>query len=95
MCTTMGGNTVLPRSGSESVRPEVTAVRAVITSRSTTRLPAERAVMSSPSRIGTPEEISVPSVRVNRATATLRMSMPTTGIFRRNASITLLPWSVA
>jgi hypothetical protein len=41
-----------------------------MTVRSTTRLPAERAVMSRPSRIGTPEEMSVPSVRVKRATAT-------------------------
>src|SRR5574337_656301 len=31
--------------------------------------------VSSPSRIGTPEEISVPSVRVNRATAILRIRM--------------------
>ena len=91
MCTTMGGNTRLPRSGSESVRPDVTAVRACITSRSTTRLPAERAVIRSPSRMGTPEEISVPSVRVKRATETFRISMPMTGTLSRKASITLLP----
>src|SRR5436305_1409487 len=62
MCTTIGGNTVLPFSGSDSVRPEVTAVRACITVASTTRLPADRAVMRSPSRMGTPDEMSVPSV---------------------------------
>ena len=95
MCTTIGGNTVLPFSGSDSVRPVVTAARACITVASTTRLPADRAVMSSPSRIGTPDEMSVPSVRVNRATATLRISIPMTGTFKRNASMTLLPWSVA
>ena len=44
--------------------------------------------------MGTPEEIRVPSVRVKRATATLRISMPTTGTFSRKVSMTMLPWSV-
>ena len=35
--------------------------------------------MSSASRIGTPDESIVPSVRVKRATATLRSSGPMTG----------------
>ncbi len=52
-----------------------------------TRLPAVFAQMSSASRIGTPDEISVPSVRVKRATATLRSSEPKTGIFRKIASV--------
>ena len=48
---------------------------------SMTALPAVRAVMSSPSRIGTPDDSSVDSVRQNRATAILRMIMPRIGIF--------------
>ncbi len=44
-------------------------------------LPAVRAVMSRPSRIGTPEDISVESVRQKRATATLRTMLPRIGIF--------------
>ena len=48
-------------------------------------LPAVRAVMSSPSRIGTPEDSSVDSVRQNRATATLRRMLPRIGIFSSDA----------
>ena len=47
----------------------------------TITLPAVCAVISSPSRIGTPEEIRVPSVRVKRATAPFRSTSPSTGIF--------------
>ena len=54
---------------------------------STTALPEVRAVMSKPSRIGTPLEISVPSVRVKRATAILRISIPISGSFNRMVSI--------
>ena len=43
---------------------------------STTALPQVEAVMSSPSRIGTPDAMSVPSVRQNRATAIFRRSGP-------------------
>ncbi len=39
-------------------------------------LPADLATISSASRMGTPEESMVPSVRVKRATATLRTSGP-------------------
>ena len=53
---------------------------------STTELPAVLATTSRASRIGTPEEIIVPSVRVNRATATLRMSGPNTGVRMTKAS---------
>src|SRR5438034_10090318 len=88
MCTTIGGKTGVAFSGSDSVPPAVTCWRACITAFSTTRLPAERAVMSRPSRMGTPEEIRVPSVRVKRATATLRISMPMTGTFSAKVSIT-------
>ena len=44
-----------------------------------TRLPAVLAVISRPSRIETPELISVPSVRVKRDTADLRSTSPSTG----------------
>ena len=44
-------------------------------------LPAVFAVISRPSRIGTPELISVDSVRQKRATAILRMMLPSTGSF--------------
>ena len=50
-------------------------------------LPAVRAVMSRPSRIGTPEDSSVDSVRQKRATATLRRMLPRIGVFSRIASI--------
>jgi hypothetical protein len=46
------------------------------------------------SRIGTPEETSVPSVRVKRATAAFRMSGPKTGMRRRSRSMTTCPCSV-
>jgi hypothetical protein len=51
--------------------------------------------MSRPSRIGTPELISVDSVRQNRATAILRMMLPRIGIFSTIASTTRRPLSVA
>ena len=42
-------------------------------------LPDVFAVMSRPSRIGTPEQISVDSVRQNRATATFLKMTPSSG----------------
>ena len=90
----MGGKTGELRSGSARVRPPLTAARACITAFSTTRLPAERAVIRSDSRMGTPDEISVPRVRVKRATATLRMSIPMIGTFSISASMAMLPRSV-
>ena len=56
-------------SGSAIVLPWLIESRVSITASSITLFPAVRAVMSRPLRIGTPEEISVPSVRVKRATA--------------------------
>ena len=50
-------------------------------------LPAVLAVISRPSRIGTPELISVASVRQKRATAILRMMLPSTGIFSSDLSM--------
>ncbi len=58
-------------------------------------LPAVRAVMSRPSRIGTPDAISVDSVRQNRATAIFRRMGPRIGIFSVIASTTRRPFSVA
>src|SRR6266403_1977473 len=59
---TMGGNTLLSASGSAMVRPLEMLVRAVKIARSTTLLPAVRAVMLSASSIGTPDETSVQRV---------------------------------
>ena len=67
-------------SGSIMDLPSEIATRARCTSRSTTLLPEVRAQMKSASRIGTPELNMVPRVRVNFATATLRMMSPNTGI---------------
>ena len=47
--------------------------------------------MISASRIGTPAEISVPSVRVNRAMVVFSTSWPITGIFSRIRSKTTPP----
>ena len=90
----MGGNTVEVFRGSVIVPPAVTTARVVSTAFSTTLLPAVRAVIRRPSRMGTPEEMSVPRVRVNRATATFRIRTPNTGSLSRSASITICPASV-
>ena len=63
------------------VRPSSMAFRTFIKASSSTALPEVRAVMLRPSRMGTPEVISVPSVRVKRATAIFRNSRPITGSF--------------
>ncbi len=90
---TIGGKTPEAFSGSASVLPAVTAARHCMTAFSTTLLPAVRAVMRRPSRIGTPEDTRVPRVRVKRATATLRISVPMTGSLRRRASMMDRPFS--
>ena len=59
------------------------AARVRISARSRTMLPDVFAQISRPSRIGTPLEIMVPRVRVNRATATFRNSEPKTGAFKK------------
>ena len=87
ICTTMLGKTPLSFSGSTMVRPSSTALRTFIKDCSSTALPEVRAVIASPSRMGTPEVIRVPSVRVKRATAILRNSMPTTGRFSIKRSV--------
>ena len=63
------------------VRPSSMALRTFISASSSTALPEVRAVMLKPSRIGTPEVISVPRVRVKRATAILRSRIPRIGSF--------------
>ena len=66
-------------------------LRVTMTASSTIELPAVFAVISRPSRIGTPELISVDRVRQKRATAILRMMMPRIGIFSMIASTTRRP----
>src|SRR5207237_961412 len=81
ICVTMFGNTPDSRSGSTMVRPSSIAFRTFIRASSSTALPDVRAVMLNPSRIGTPEVIRVPRVRVNRATAILHRSAQLHGFF--------------
>ena len=81
ICTTIGGNTAVSFSGCAIVSPRSMLLRVVRIASSTIALPAVRAVMSSASRIDTPEASSVDSVRQKRATAILRISMPRMGSF--------------
>src|SRR5438874_2380848 len=91
---TMGGKTLLSMSGSAIVCPLEMLCRAFMMACSTTLLPAVRAVMVSASRMGTPEETSVPRVRVKRATADFRMRGPKIGTRSRARSIATWPCSV-
>src|ERR1700747_1315599 len=91
ICVTMPGNTCESFSGSVSDLPSSSDVRTLTNACSTTALPAVLAVMSKPSRIGTPLEIKVPSVRVKRATAIFLIRMPSTGSFNMIESSTSLP----
>ena len=59
--------------------PSEIFARAYMIASSMTTLPAVLATISSASRIGTPDESSVPSVRVKRATAILRSTGPMIG----------------
>ena len=85
ICTTIGGKTFVSASGSAMFLPSEIFARTYMMPSSMILLPAVFATMSSASRIGTPEESIVPSVRVKRATATLRTSGPKTGILSTNA----------
>src|SRR5213594_2209315 len=91
ICVTIPGNTSLSFNGSvrdlPSSRDFLTCCKAL----STTALPAVLAVMSSPSRMGTPLDINVPRVLVNRATAIFLINMPSTGSFRTMVSSTRRP----
>ena len=77
------------------VSPPAIDVRDSMMASEITRLPAVFAVISSPSRIETPDPIRVPNVRVNRETADLRSTSPSTGILSISLSIASLPLLVA
>src|SRR6185295_18153028 len=87
----MGGKTFDFCSGAAIVSPPAIDARDSITALWMTMLPAVRAVISSPSRIETPDEINVPSVRVNRETADLRSRSPSTGMLSISLAICSLP----
>ena len=91
---TIGGNTLDLASGAEIVSPPAIEARDSITALWITMLPAVRAVISRPSRMDTPDEIRVPSVRVNRDTADLRSTSPSTGSLRSRESICRRPAAV-
>src|SRR6266496_4048390 len=86
---TMGGKTFDFWSGAAIVSPPAIEARDSITALWMTMLPAVRAVISRPSRIDTPDEMSVPRVRVKRDTADFRSRSPSTG----RLSISLSIWS--
>src|SRR6266516_1708669 len=86
ICVTMPGNTSASFKGSVSDLPSSSDFLTCCKAFSTTALPAVLAVMSRPSRMGTPLEISVPSVRVKRATPIFLIRMPTIGSFRTMVS---------
>jgi hypothetical protein len=92
---TMGGNTCDFSSGAAMVSPPAIDCRDSITASWITMLPAVLAVISRPSRIETPEEIRVPSVRVKRDTADFRRMSPSTGAFSSMPSIWRRPPEVA
>ena len=91
ICTTILGKTPVSRSGSTIVRPVSMALRTLKMAFSTTALPEVRAVMSMASSMGTPLVISVPSVRVKRATAIFLIKFPSTGSFRIRVSTVIRP----
>ena len=91
----MPGNTPVSFSGAEMVSPRSMLLRVTWMASSMMALPDVRAVMSRPSRIGTPDAISVDSVRQNRATAILRRIAPRIGTFSSIPSTTRRPFSVA
>ncbi len=95
ICVTIGGNTAVSLSGTAIVSPRSMLLRVTMIASSTIALPEVFAVISSPSRIGTPELMSVDSVRQKRATAIFRMMLPSTGIFSDTRSIVRRPLSVA
>ena len=84
---TIGGNTFDFWSGPAIVSPPAIDARDSITALWITMFPAVRAVISRPSRIDTPDEMRVPSVRVKRDTADLRITSPSTG--RRSSSLSI------
>src|SRR6188474_1453141 len=63
ICTTIGGKTSVSPRGSLMVLPSSTDLRVAMMASSMMELPAVRAVICRPSRMGTPEEVNVESVR--------------------------------
>src|SRR5260370_32581735 len=91
---TIGGNTFDLASGAAIVSPPAIEARDSMTALWITMFPAVRAVISRPSRIDTPDEIRVPSVRVKRDTAALRSTSPRMGVLRSSESICSRPGAV-
>ena len=56
-----------------------------------TLLPAVRAVISRPCRMGTPEPMNVPRVRVKRDTDPFRTTLPMMGTLRNSLSVSSSP----
>ena len=94
ICVTIGGKTAVSFSGTAIVSPRSMLFRVTMIASSTIALPAVFAVISRPSRIGTPELMSVDSVRQKRATAILRRMLPSTGSLREILSIVRRPLSL-
>ena len=92
---TIGGKTWDFFSGAEIVSPPAIDARDSMIASWITRLPEVFAVISRPSRMLTPDAISVPRVRVKRDTADFRSTSPSTGIRSIKRSMVSLPPSVA
>ena len=74
--------------------PSFTASWTLWSALETMRLPVVSRTIMSDWRIGTPEERSVPSVRVTRETAVRWTSVPVTGILSDSQSNIVAPFSV-
>ena len=81
-------------SGSEMRPPSLMDFWLLSMAASMTLLPAVLATVSRPWRIGTPDLIRVPSVRLNLAMATFLSRMPNTGSFSEISSNFHWPFSV-
>ena len=95
ICVTMAGNTETFVSGSVIDWPSLTLFCTSTMASSITTLPAAWPVISMACRMGTPEVMSVPSVREKRATASLRTISPMPmGMCSLKRSHTCVPRSV-
>src|SRR5450756_211019 len=95
ICVTMAGNTLTPSSGLVIDCPSLTLCCTSIMAFSMTALPAAWPVISMACRMGTPEVMSVPSVREKRATASLRTISPMPiGMCSLKRSQTIVPRAV-
>ena len=86
ICTTMGGIRPVSMSGVDMSLPSEMRARTNMMPSCTTTLPAVLPTISMASRMGTPEESSVPMVRVKRATTVLRKTWPKMGSLSSIAS---------